>query len=165
MGSRFRRSACLVLLAAMPVCSLSGCGGSNTPTTPSPPQYPAVAGNYSGTATFNLITLGASLNCPASTTVTQSGASVTLAALALSGSCASLGSLPLGSFTISTTGALVPLSQNNVPIADCNGTYNATASGGFSGSTLQFAFAFTAVSGGCVGQPGNFNFSGTLTKQ
>ena len=163
MRSPVRRSASRVLAAVLGCVSLSGCGGGSTPTTPSP-QYPAVAGNYSGAAKITLNKLGGSLDCPASTTVTQSGASVTLAPLTLTGACAGVGSVPLGRFALSTTGALA-LSQNNVPIADCNGAYNATADGGFSGSTLQFSLALTAVSGGCVSQPGNFSFSGTLTKQ
>lgn len=147
------------------VCTLmAACGGGGSPTTPSSP-YPLVAGNYAGSVTFTFPLLNASLTCPASTSVTQSEANVTLAPLALSGSCASIGSIPLGDTTITTTGSLGSTTVNNLFLASCNGSYNATASGGFFGSNLQFSFFYTAVSGGCVTQLGNFSFGGTLAKQ
>ena len=45
-----------------------------------------------------------------------------------------------------------------------NRRYNATASSGFAGSTLQFSLNYVAVSGLCVAQFGNFTVSGTLNK-
>jgi hypothetical protein len=158
-------SRSLVGVLFVAALSLAACGGGSGPTAPSAPMYPAVAGNYAGVVSINVPLLGASLNCPATTTVTQSGANVTFAPLALSGNCSSLGSFPLGDSTISTTGSLGSQTVNNLVLSSCNGTYSATASGGFFGSSLQFAISYTAVSGACVNQVGNFTFSGTLTKQ
>ena len=151
------KRACVVLL----VIVASACGSS--PTAPASP-YPSVAGNYSGSVLFSFISLGTSLTCPATTTVNQSGASVTFAPLTFSGSCASLGSLPFGDQTITTTGSLGSASQNNLFVASCNGYYNAVVSGGFFGTTFQFSMFYTAVSGGCVSQLGNFSITGTLSR-
>lgn len=155
-------------MSAMVVClGLMGCGGGS-PTNPSPavPTYPSVAGNYAGSMTFTFSTLGGSLICPVSTSVTQTGASVTIGALTPSGTCANLGPSPgLGTFTMTTTGSLGTTTLNGLPNAACTGGYNATFTGAFSGSTFQFSFAYTATSGDCLTQPGNFTLSGTLTKQ
>lgn len=154
----------LIRFGALAVaCALvAQCGSS--PTSPSS-QYPSVAGNYAGSVTIGVPALGGSLTCPASTSVTQSGASVTVAPIALAGSCASIGSLPVGDGTITTTGSLGSLTLNDVVVASCNGSYNAVASGGFFGSSLQFSIVYTAISGGCLTDPGNITFSGTLGKQ
>lgn len=158
-----------VLVSAMLACVglfFAGCGGGSSPTAPSTPTYPSVAGNYSGTITFTFSTLGGAVTCPATTSVTQAGASVTIGALLPSGTCASLGASPsLGTFTIDTNGSIGTLTASNVSTPSCNGTYNGTVSGGFSGSILTFSLVNTAVSGGCVTSPGNFTLSGTLTKQ
>ena len=164
-----------VLVFAMLVCvgSAVGCGGG--PTSPSSlsststsksSSIPSVDGNYSGSITITYSSIGGSVTCPASTTVTQVGATVTIGALTPSGACASAGvSPPLGSFTIDNTGSLGSTTTNNVSDPSCNGAFNTTISGAFSGATLQFSFVFTAVSGGCLSDPGNFTISGTLTKQ
>ena len=143
--------------------TLAGCSG-NSSTAPTSSGPPNVAGSYSGTVTINYISLGRTLTCPAQTTVTQNGANVTLAPLALTGVCASVGSLPLGDMTISNTGSLGNTTLTNQFFASCGGSYDITASGGFFGNTLQFAFVYTAKSGGCVTQVGNFSFSGNLSK-
>lgn len=161
-----------VLVFAMLVCAGAaiGCGGG--PTSPSSlssastSASSSVDGNYSGSITFTYSSLGGSVTCPASTSVTQVGTTVTIGAITPSGACASFGaSPPLGSFTIDNTGSLGTTTTNNVTSASCNGAFNTTLTGGFSGSTLQFSFVFTAVSGGCLSDPGNFTLSGTLTKQ
>ena len=156
-----------VLVSGLLVCVglfVAGCGGGS-PTAPSTPTYPSVAGNYSGTMTFTFPSLGTRVDCPATTSITQSGATVTIGAITPSGSCASLGaSPPLGSLTIDVSGSLGTQTVSNFSEPSCNGTYNATLSGGFSGSTLQFSFVYTAVSGGCLTNPGNFTLSATLTK-
>jgi hypothetical protein len=142
-----------------------GCGSSGSPVAASPASpYPSVAGNYSGSVLFSYVSLGRSLTCPATTTVNQSGASVTFAPLILSGSCASLGSLPLGDQTVTTTGSLGSASQDNLFVASCNGYYNGFASGGFFGATFQFSLVYSVVSGGCVSQLGNFTVTGTLSR-
>lgn len=161
-----------VLVSAMLACValfVAGCGGGSSPTapsTPTGPTYPSVAGNYSGTMTFTFSTLGGSVTCPVSTTVSQTGASVTIGTITASGTCASFGTLPsLGTFTITSSGSLGTTTVNNVPGGSCNGSYSTTFTSGFSGSTLQFTFAFSGATGDCATSPGNFTLTGTLTKQ
>lgn len=160
----FRRLA-LATVGVLVIIFASGCGsGGSSPTAPSSP-YPTVGGNYAGTITITFPSLGGSLSCPATTTVTQSGANVTFAPLTMTGACTTLlPSLPLGDFTISTTGSLGGQTLNNIAVASCSGTYNAVASGGFFGTSFQFSFLYTAASGGCVQNPGNFTFAGTLSR-
>lgn len=143
---------------------LSACSRDASPSAPSSP-YPSVAGTYSGTVTIGLTAFATSLTCPATTTVTQSDATVTFTPLTMSGNCAvAFPSLPLGSFAVSSSGSLGSASQNGIFVPSCNGNYNATQSGGFSGSTFQFSLAYTAVSGGCVTDPGSFTIVATLSK-
>jgi hypothetical protein len=134
-------------------------------TAPTPVGPPNVQGNYAGTVTISFTGRG-SFSCPANTTVTQNGSNVTIAPLTMGGSCPGLGvsSLPIGDGAISNTGSLGQTTINNLFLAACNGFYSATASGGFFGSSAQFSIVYTATSGGCVNNPGNFSFSGTLNK-
>jgi hypothetical protein len=155
----------LVLALVGAALAFAGCGSSNdaAPT----PAIPNVTGNYSGTITITYQLIGQSITCPASTSVTQSGANVTLAPLTIGGQCATVGftSLPAGDFTITNTGSLGTQNVNNIYIPSCNGYYNASASGGFFGSTLQFTFIYTVASGqACLTQLGNFTFAGTLSR-
>jgi hypothetical protein len=162
VASTVTRSLRLVFVGVLAI-AVSACGSSDSPTAPSSP-YPPVAGNYAGTVTFNYSTLGVSLNCPATTTVTQSGGDVSLSPMSLGGACASSApSMPLGDFSISTTGSMGSASQNNVSLPSC-GFYNATASGGFFGSSFQFSLVYIAVSTSCQRNPGNFSISGTLSR-
>jgi hypothetical protein len=115
-----------------------------------------VAGSYNGTATITLPEVGQSQTCPASTSVTQSGASVTMAPMVLGGSCNV--SLPLGSVTIATTGAIVTGSGSGTFDEPSCGTYNSQVSGGFSGR--EFSLSVSATSPTCV----DFNFSATLSR-
>lgn len=141
----------------------AACGSS--PTTPTPvatpppvPQYPAVAGTYSGTIVISLPELNTSVTCPAQTVVTQSGASVNIAPIQLTPACNSL-ALPLGSVTIDTTGAILgPGLSGNYFEPACGGTYAYTASGGFFGRELRIAF--NATSAVCY----NLNFSAVLSR-
>jgi hypothetical protein len=99
-------------------------------------------------------------------TATQSGANVRMSPMVLSGQCARvLPSIPLGDEAITTTGSLGSVVQSNVPVASCGGTYNADGSGGFFGSTFQYTHVFTAASGDCVSQVGNYSIAATLIKQ
>ena len=72
---------------------LVGCG-ANSPTGPSN-STPNVVGSYTGNITIAYPELGQSLVCPASTTVTQSGTTVSAAPIVLRGECGSL-SIPVG---------------------------------------------------------------------
>jgi hypothetical protein len=160
-----RRTALLSAVLSLVTAFVAGCGSSDSvaPT----PTYPNVAGKYSGSITITYQLVGQSITCPATTTVTQSGPNVTLAPLSVAGVCPSLGlsSFPAGDFLITNTGSLGTQSANNIPMASCNGTYNATASGGFFSSTLQFTFVYTVASGNtCVTQLGNFTFAGNLSR-
>jgi hypothetical protein len=65
---------------------------------------------------------------------------------------------------MTTSGSLGSATVNNMYMASCNGYYNASASGGFFGSTLQFSLAYVVQSGGCVSQLGNFTITGNLTR-
>jgi len=146
-------AAVLVVACVFP---FGGCSSSTAPSS-GPPN---VAGNYSGTVTITFSLFGQSLTCPATMSVTQSGANVTFSAVTLSGACTSIfPTLPLGNTTIDNTGSLGSLTENNIAVPSCNGTYDATASGGFSNRTLQISIVYTAESGGCVSQVGNFSFA------
>ena len=163
------RTAVVRLAAASFIALLwAGCGGggSSNPVAPSS-TWPNVAGYYTGSVTINYTTLGLSLTCGASTTVNQSGSSVSFAPLTFSGtgSCATLGSVPVGNGTIDANGSLGSASQTNIYLASCNGYYNGSSSGGFFGSQLQFSYLFTPQSGACVNSPGVFSLTGTLNRQ
>ena len=142
--------------------SLVACGGGsspNNPSSPPQPQYPNVAGSYSGTTTIVLPELGASarVSCPTTTTVTQSGANVNIAPLVLRGDCGSL-SVPMGAQTIDTTGSLGAASNFTYDDPSCGGRYTASASGGFFGRELRIAI--NAVSSVCY----NLNMTINLTR-
>ena len=144
---------CLCLIVAV------ACGGENSsPTAPSPtqPTFPQVNGNYSGSITVTYPEVPTTVTCPATTAVTQSGRSVSIAPLLLSGACAGVAdSLPLGMFTIDTNGAIDD--WRGTLTEDC-GIYNATASGGFFGRELRFSAVFTSST--CS----NFNFTAVLSR-
>ena len=140
----------------------TACGSSN-PAAPTASGPPNVVGNYSGTATFTYITLGRVLSCPATTSVNQNGNSVSIAPIVLSGTCATLGSIPFGSATIDNTGSLGNSGNIVVALPPC-GNYNAVASGGFFGNTLQFSLNYTAQTTACVSTLGNFSITGNLSR-
>jgi len=145
-----------LLFASLMMMCVAACGGSGSPTAPTTPTYPSVAGVYKGTATFVFPQLPLTLNCSASTTIGQSGSTVTLAPLVMSGpDCDGL-TLPAGSFTIDTTGALAGV--NSGTATQSCGTYTYTGSGGFSGT--QFQLTLTSTSSTCT----NFTFTTTLTR-
>ena len=130
-----------------------------SPTAPSPPTptFPQVSGNYSGSITFSYPEVPLTLTCPATTVITQSGSSVSIAPLLLSGDCAGvLDSLPLGTVTIDINGAITDDGMNTYT-EDC-GTYNATGSGGFFGRELRFSLVATSTT--CE----NFNLTAVLSR-
>jgi hypothetical protein len=154
----------ILSVLAISLCMAACSDSSSSPAAPSSP-YPRVAGNYTGSVTFSYSSLASSLTCPATTTVTQTDATVTFAPLTIAGSCGTtFPSFPLGSFTLSTDGSLGSSSQNGIFVASCNGVYNATESGSFSGSSFKFSLTYTAAGGGCLSDPGNFAMTIALAK-
>jgi hypothetical protein len=124
----------LMLLAFITVA----CGKDNV-TGPSS-GVPNVAGNYSGTTTMVLPELSRTVSCPTTTTVTQSGSTISIAPLQLGVACDNM-SIPLGQATIDATGSL---GQESGTFSETCGTYNYTASGGFFGRDLRLSFNATS---------------------
>ena len=153
----------LLALVSIIVLGLSACGGDNkNPTSPTPfsttPTFPQVSGNYSGSITITFPEVPLTLTCPATTVIAQSGSSVSIAPLLLSGACAGvLDSLPLGTVTIDTNGAITGDGMDTYIEEDC-GTYNVTGSGGFFGRELRLSLLATSTT--CL----NFNFTAVLSR-
>ena len=79
---------------------LAACGGEGgTDLTAPSKSIPDVTGNYSGSTTIAFPDLGQSVTCPTSTSVTQSGTTISIAPLAMTGSCGTM-SIPVGQATI-----------------------------------------------------------------
>ena len=143
------RSRLLVLVLCVGV---TACGGKS-PT--SPDEFPAVAGSYSGTTTIVFPELNQTVTCPTTTTVTQSGSSVNIAALQLSGECGTM-SVPMGPGVIDDDGELQ--GQRTGTVTDTCGTYTFNGTAGFVGRELRVTIAF--VSNTCW----NMNLSIRLTR-
>ena len=134
---------------------VTGCGGGS-PTSPSGPQYPSVAGSYVGTTTVVFPELNQSVICPTTTSVTQSGGSINMAPLVLTGACGNL-SVPVGSGTIDTLGALQGSTSGSYNEPSC-GIYNWTGGGGFFGRDLRLSINATSTT--CF----NFNMTINLSR-
>jgi hypothetical protein len=145
-----RRSLLVVCLLAAATLSLA-CGDDNGP---GPSRIPNVAGNYNGTTTVVFPELSQTVSCPTSTTVTQSGSTISIAPIRLSGQCGST-TIPVGSTTIDATGSL---GQESGTTSDTCGVYTYTGSGGFFGRDLRISFVYTSRT--CY----NMNVSINLTK-
>lgn len=144
------------LSAFVTIVLLSGCGGgSSSPTAPSTPSIPQVAGTYNGTVTMVLPELGQSLTCPTNTAVTQSGSSINIAPLVLGGGCGGI-SIPFGSASIDATGNLI--GAGSTTLTQSCGVYTATGSGGFFGRELRLSV--NATSRTCY----NFNMTAVLSR-
>lgn len=128
--------------------------GSSAPAAPTP-SIPQVAGSYVGTVTITYPQFGVTISCPASTTVVQTGAALSIAPLAVSGACGNT-SVPMGNVDIDSNGS-IGNDTGTINEPSC-GVYSYSASGGFFGR--QFQFAMTASSSTCV----VFSMSGTLTR-
>jgi hypothetical protein len=136
---------------------LVGCGGGN-PSAPTP-KIPNVVGIYSGTTTVTLPELHASVTCPTTTSVTQSGTTVNIAPLELGGQCDNfpLRRQPVGQVTIDNTGNIQGQATGTYDAASC-GRYQYFASGGFFGRELRLSL--NATSSTCS----NINMTLTLSR-
>ena len=144
-----RRMALCVLALCVSAC------GSDGPTAPDRPSIQTVSGSYAGTVTMTFPEILQTLTCPATTTVTQTGANISVAPIVLRGACEGI-SLPLGSVTIDTNGALTNESGTFTD-PDC-GTYQYVGTGGFFGRTMQVSL--DASSATCL----DINMTLTLTR-
>ena len=135
--------------------SAVSCGGSGSPSSPTP-TIPTVNGSYSGTATLAFPEIPATLNCSASTVVTQSGSNVSIAPIVLTGTDCGGISLPLGQVTIDATGS-VGSETGSFNEPSC-GTYNYSGSGGFFGRELRLSLSATSAT--CY----NFNFTTVMSR-
>ena len=139
---------CLLLL-------LPGCGGGGDSSTSPTPPIPNVAGNYSGTTTLTFPELGQQISCPTTTSVTQSGATVTFAPIVMAGACDV--SVPVDQVTIDSTGLIQGQTSETVDDPSC-GQYTVVGTGRFVGRELQLQM--TATSNTCP----DFNLTMTLTR-
>jgi hypothetical protein len=154
-----RQSAALAALAILLVVGVVACGSdSKTTTSPTPtptptPQIPTVSGNYAGTATVQFPEAHATLTCPATATVTQSGSTVNIGTITNAGNCGFL--LKLNAVTIDTSGSFP---SGNSSYVDTCGTYNYSYSGVFGSNSL--VLNISASSNYCL----NYNYSVTMIK-
>ena len=145
-----RRSALCVIVTL----AVSACDG-NAPSAPSP-NIPSVTGRYAGNATLASPELDKRVTCPASTSVTQSGKTVSIAAIVLTGECGSI-SIPVGQVTIDATGAIDGRASGSFNEPGC-GTYDYVGTGGF--IDREFRISMSATSSSCY----PFNFTGVLSR-
>jgi hypothetical protein len=138
------------------IASTVACGGKGTSLTGPSNSTPNVAGPYSGSMTISYPEINQTVTCPASTSITQSGAEVSIAPVQLGGQCAASGSptLPVGNMTIDNAGSFGSTYQT-VTSGSC--TWQANASGGFFGRTLQASMQY--VSTRCINMNIAFNLS------
>ena len=143
----------LTLLVLAFICA--GCGGGDGSSLTGPSStIPNVTGNYLGNTTMTFPELSRSVTCPTSTSVTQSGNTVSIAPLTLAGTCGNM-SIPVGQATIDATGSF-PNESGTFSDPSC-GSYNYTASGGFFGRDLRLSI--NATSRTCY----NLNMTITMT--
>ena len=145
-----RRSALYVIVTL----AISACGG-DSPSAPSP-NIPSVSGRYAGNATLAAPQVDARVTCPASTNVTQSGKTVSIAPIVLTGECGSI-SIPVGQVTIDATGAIDGSASGSFNEPGC-GTYDYVGSGGFVDRELRISISATSSS--CYA----FNFTAVLSR-
>jgi hypothetical protein len=120
---------------------VTACSDDDGLTGPSN-SIPNVVGNYSGTTTVTFSELSATVSCPTTTSVTQSGAVVSIAPLQLGGDCGTV-SVPVGQITIDATGSF-PNESSTFVEPSC-GSYSYTAAGGFFGSDLRLSLNATSA--------------------
>src|SRR5262249_13956149 len=144
------RIGLVILLILTVACS------NNSPTGPSN-SIPNVTGNYSGTTNVTYPELGRSVTCPTSTSVTQSGSTVNIAPLVLTGPCGNQ-SVPFGQVSIDATGAIDSGSGSGTYNEPSCGTYSYTGSGGFFGRDLRISLIYNSQT--CY----NFNLTINLSR-
>jgi hypothetical protein len=145
-----RKLAVVVFALLFAACG----GGEGTSLTGPSSSIPNVAGNYTGSTTLTFPELSQSVSCPTSTSVTQSGNTISIAPIVVAGQCGNV-SIPFGQTSIDATGSL---GQATTTYTEACGTYNVTASGGFFGRELRISMS--ATSGTCY----NINMTMTLTR-
>jgi large exoprotein involved in heme utilization and adhesion len=145
-----RRSGLCVIVTLM----VSACGG-DSPSAPSP-DIPSVIGRYAGNATLAAPELDKRVTCPASTSVTQSGKTVSIAPIVLTGECGRI-TIPVGQVTIDATGAIDGSASGSFNEPGC-GTYDYVGTGGF--FDREFRISIAATSSSC----NHFNFTGVLSR-
>src|SRR4051794_7890929 len=128
-----RLAVCLLIVP------LVACGGNSAAPTA---QIPNVSGNYSGNTTLVLPETTQQIVCPTTTSVTQSGSTVNIAPIVLSGDCGGL-SFPVGQQTIDNTGNIQGATTETMT-EEC-GVYNITGSGGFFGRDLRISMNATST--------------------
>lgn len=138
----------------------AACGSHGTDLTGPSNSIPNVAGNYSGTATLSLPELNQSMTCTTTTSVTQSGSTVSVAPLTLGsgGGCPAGYSIPIGQLTIDATGAFLGNANSTYSDPSC-GVYAVVGSGGFFGRDLRATITMTSRT--CW----NINATFTLTRR
>jgi hypothetical protein len=148
----------IAVLAVLVVGLTTACGGGGGVSGPSAPSIPTVSGNYSGNVNVVLPEVPASMTCPATTSVTQSGNTINVAPIIMGGQCGGA-SIPLGQAHIDNTGAIDGGSGSGAYYdSSCGGTYNYTASGGFFGRDLRLTVNATSTT--CL----NINMTMVLTR-
>jgi len=127
---------CVLML--LPVL-FAGCGNNLTdPSTQIPSVVPSVAGQYSGTTRIS--ESPGAIVWSTTTSVTQSGTTVSVEPLQLSGGqCPS--SIPFGETTIDKAGSLGTKSGT---FSQCHCVYNYVATGGFIQRDLQISLHATS---------------------
>ena len=150
--SRHLLGICILALVS------AGCGDdAGSPTAPTAPQFPQVAGTYTGPLTVRVT--GDSLQGSARFNVAQAGAQLTI-----TGSVTFLGEtaqLPAITGTINATGFFTPTGggvAGAVNDPDCGRITTTSATITFSGRTMRLVE--TASTQFC----GNFEISGTLSR-
>ena len=122
---------------------LSACGGGEGTSLTGPSNsIPNVAGSYSGTTTMTFPELSQSMTCTTSTSVTQSGSTISVAPLVLGGQCGNV-SVPVGQVTIDNTGAWLGSAVTTYNDPSC-GLYSVVGSGGFFGRQMRLSINATS---------------------
>lgn len=131
----------LAVVAALLAAPAWGCVESGT--NPTPDDIPSVAGNYAGTITLAFPEKGTSMTCTATTSATQSGATVNITPIVLGGLCSGI-TVPIGTVVIDDTGDIPATVSGTTDHPDC-GTYNYTVTGGFDGTDLELSAALNST--------------------
>ena len=138
---------------------ISACGGDGGPTTPSGPQYPQVAGTYSGPLTVSSSIVSDTLTASMRMVVVQAGAQLTL-----TGSLMFLGEtvdLPAVTGALNETGFFTATAggfSGTVSDETCGTLTTTSATLTFSGSTARITESATTEFCGTI------RLSGTLTR-